>query len=148
MTPLYKDTQAEVDAHNEKVNIQREAFIEGSDLSPYVGAEEARERAEKKYPFAELRPSGFVGGSGWRYEWRDTNHARPSSTERRPVTVFVPACDRAAASAALTGGVGAWLEAIQTVAERHGCSYRHVIEAHQPEIITEAQAILDREGGK
>lgn len=149
MTPIYLSTQAEVDAHNERAKVQREAGYKTlMAVSPLVspGLVQKNLDLDKLFPFAELRPSGFVGGSGRRYQWHDANHAWPST--ERPVTVFVSASDRAAASAALTDGLKVWVAAILAATERHGCGFREAVRNHESEIIAEAQAILDREGNK
>lgn len=144
MTPIILDSQEAVDRHNEKVKVQREAvnkYRESRDWPPL-----ADEDLDDLFPFAQLRPPGFVGGSGRRYQWHDANHAWPST--ERPVTVFVSASDRAAASAALTDGLKVWVAAILAATERHGCGFREAVRNHESEIIAEAQAILDREGNK
>lgn len=148
MTPLYLDSQEAVDRHNERVKVQREAveiyrrWRRGSGVDPLPEMDEL-------FPFAQLRPSGFVGGSGRRYELRGNIYTIgfPSGS-LTDVSICIPASDRAAASAALTGMVSVWGEAIPRVVARLKCFWEEALRDHAPEIIAEAQAILDREGGK
>jgi hypothetical protein len=155
------NTQAEVDAHNATVKIQREAagqFADNQKMSCYSKA-----IIHDLFPFATLTPQGNVGPSGRLYRCRDTEgngfvylddwysgRSEPKDSEKWYTILSARNLDRAVVAHTLCP-VEVWWDAIVSIFSRQPClslakeyafTTSGAIKQCIPEVIAEAQRIL------
>jgi hypothetical protein len=118
-------TQAEVDAHNATVQIQREAIV------LYLRMTTPSEGIAKEFPLATLAPTGVLAPSGRRYKYGAEYLTNGIGV------LIIPLTDRAVASSVLCPP-GVWRDALNNIRYSAG-----ITDGWTAEVLAAAQKILD-----